>query len=269
VAKFGGDNPVTALPGNRIAYQGFGNMVAITLRRINKIDAQFAAAFEQGIGFRLCEIFTPAATQLPGPYADNGDIELSFAEATVLHRVLHFGYGCYDSQVILRGKRGNTMPSFDVVSELDKQKVTNAVDQSRRVVDNRFDFKGIEAKFERTDNVVTIVAEADFQVQQMLDILSGALHKGGIDIRCMEKGEVELSGKTAKMKVTLREGVSQELAKKIVKMIKDEKMKVQATIQGDQVRVTGKKRDDLQEVIAMLRASKEIDLPLQYQNFRD
>ena len=161
------------------------------------------------------------------------------------------------------------MPSFDVVSELDKQKVTNAVDQSRRVVDNRFDFKGIDAKFERTDNVVTIIAEADFQVQQMLDILSGTLHKGGIDIRCLEKGEVELSGKTAKMKVTLREGVSQELAKKIVKMIKDEKMKVQAAIQGDQVRVTGKKRDDLQEVIAMLRASKDIDLPLQYQNFRD
>jgi uncharacterized protein YajQ (UPF0234 family) len=178
------------------------------------------------------------------------------------------GAECYDVPVILRGKRGITMPSFDVVSELDKQKVTNAVDQSRRVVDNRFDFKGVEAKFERTDNVIMVIAEADFQVQQMLDILSGNLHKSGVDIRCIEKGEVELSGKTAKMKITLREGLNQELAKKIVKMIKDAKMKVQASIQSDQVRVTGKKRDDLQEVIAMLRAS-DIDLPLQYQNFRD
>lgn len=160
------------------------------------------------------------------------------------------------------------MPSFDVVSELDKQKVTNAVDQSRRVVDNRFDFKGVAASFERNENVITVIAEADFQVQQMLDILSGALHKSGIDIRCLELGEVEQSGKQYKQKVTLREGVSQELAKKITKMIKDQKMKVQASIQGDQVRVTGKKRDDLQEVIAMLRAS-DIDLPLQYQNFRD
>lgn len=161
------------------------------------------------------------------------------------------------------------MPSFDVVSELDKQKVTNAVDQARRIVDNRFDFKGIDAKFERAENVVTLIAEADFQVQQMLDILSGALHKSGVDIRCMEKGDVELSGKTAKMKITLREGLNQELAKKIVKMIKDEKMKVQAAIQSDQVRVTGKKRDDLQEVIALLRGRTDIDLPLQYQNFRD
>lgn len=161
------------------------------------------------------------------------------------------------------------MPSFDVVSELDKQKVTNAIDQSRRIVDNRFDFKGVDAKFERADKVVTLIAEAEFQVQQMLDMLSGALHKAGIDIRCLEPAEIEQSGKTAKMKVTLREGINQELAKKIVKMIKDAKMKVQASIQGDQVRVTGKKKDDLQEVIAFLRASKEIDLPLQFTNFRD
>lgn len=161
------------------------------------------------------------------------------------------------------------MPSFDIVSELDKQKVTNAIDQARRIVDNRFDFKGVDAKFERADKVVTLIAEAEFQVQQMLDLLSGALHKGGIDIRCMDVGEIEQSGKTAKMKITLREGIEQELAKKIVKLIKDEKMKVQASIQGDQVRVTGKKKDDLQEVIALLRNHKSIDLPLQFTNFRD
>lgn len=160
------------------------------------------------------------------------------------------------------------MPSFDVVSELDKQKVTNAVDQARRIVDNRFDFKGVEAKFERTDNQVTLIAEADFQVQQMLDMLSGALHKGGIDIRCLDVGTVEQSGKVAKMKVTLREGINQELAKKITKLVKDSKLKVQASIQAEQVRVTGKKKDDLQDAIALLRSS-DIDLPLQYKNFRD
>ena len=172
-------------------------------------------------------------------------------------------------RILTRQQQRRFMPSFDVVSELDKQKVTNAVDQARRVVDNRFDFKGIEAKFERTDNVVTIIAEAEFQVRQMLDMLTGALHKGGTDIRCLDMGKVEQSGKVAKMKVTLREGIEQELAKKISKLIKDSKIKVQASIQAEQVRVTGKNRDDLQAVIALLRASKEIDLPLQYKNFRD
>jgi uncharacterized protein YajQ (UPF0234 family) len=160
------------------------------------------------------------------------------------------------------------MPSFDVVSEIDKQDVTNAVDQASRIVKNRFDFKGVDASFERDGNVVTIIAEADFQVQQMLDMLSSALHKCGIDIKCLEAGEVEESGKQARMKVTLREGIDQALAKKIVKMVKDQKMKVQAAIQGEQVRVTGKKRDDLQEVIALLKES-DIDLPLQFINFRD
>jgi len=162
------------------------------------------------------------------------------------------------------------MPSFDIVSELEKHQVTNAIDQSNRVVANRFDFKGVEARFEYADKVVTMVAEADIQIQQMLDILRQAVIKCGIDIACMDVKDLEQSGKTVRQKVVLREGLEQELAKRIIKMIKDKKMKVQAAIQGEQVRVTGKKRDDLQEVIAMLRAEKEeIGMPLQFTNFRD
>lgn len=160
------------------------------------------------------------------------------------------------------------MPSFDIVSDVDKQVLTNCVDQATRIITNRFDFKGVDAKFERQDYVVTLIAEAEFQVQQMLDILQGALHKAGVDIACLEVGDPVMSGKLTRMPVTVRTGLESELAKKIVKMIKDKKLKVQAQIQGDQVRVTGKKRDDLQSVIAMLRAS-EIDMPLQYENFRD
>ncbi len=162
------------------------------------------------------------------------------------------------------------MPSFDIVSELDKHQVTNAIDQSTRIITNRFDFKGIDARFERDDKQVTLIAEADIQLQQMLDILRQALIKCGIDLNCMEIKDPEQSGKQAKQTVTLREGLEAELSKKIVKLIKDKKMKVQASIQGDQVRVTGKKRDDLQEVIAMLRAENEaIGMPLQFNNFRD
>ncbi len=162
------------------------------------------------------------------------------------------------------------MPSFDVVSELDKHQVTNAIDQSNRVVANRFDFKGVDARFEYADKAVTMRAEADIQVQQMLDILRQTLSKAGIDLACMQEKDIEHSGKTVKQVVLLREGIEQELAKKIIKMIKDSKLKVQAAIQGEQVRVTGKKRDDLQEVIAFLRSEKEtIAMPLQFNNFRD
>lgn len=162
------------------------------------------------------------------------------------------------------------MPSFDIVSELDKHQVANAIDQSNRIVANRFDFKGIDARFEHKDKLVTLVAEADIQVQQMLDILRQALIKCGIDIACLEIKDPEQSGKQVKQQVTLREGLDQELAKRIVKNIKDQKMKVQAAIQGEQVRVTGKKRDDLQEAIAMLRSEKDtLGMPLQFTNFRD
>ncbi len=160
------------------------------------------------------------------------------------------------------------MPSFDVVSEVDKHEVTNAVDQANREVGTRFDFKGVDAKFEQNELVVTVVAEVEFQVQQMLDILRTKLVKRSIDVACIECGEVVQSGMQARMEVTLRQGIETLLAKKIVKMIKDKKMKVQAAIQGDKVRVTGKKRDDLQSVMAMLREA-DIDMPLQFNNFRD
>lgn len=162
------------------------------------------------------------------------------------------------------------MPSFDIVSELDKHQVTNALDQATRIITNRFDFKGIDARFERDDKLVTLVAEADIQLQQMLDVLRQALVKSGIDLHCMEIKDPVQSGKQYKQSVTLREGLETELSKKIIKLIKDKKMKVQSSIQGDQVRVTGKKRDDLQEVIAMLRTEQEtIGMPLQFNNFRD
>lgn len=162
------------------------------------------------------------------------------------------------------------MPSFDVVSELDKHQVTNAIDNARRVIDNRFDFKGVEASYEHKDKTVTMIAQSDMQIQQMLDILRQALIKAGIDIACLEEKEPYPSGKTVRQEVVMREGLDQETAKKITKMIKEQKMKVQASIQGEQVRVTGKKRDDLQEAIAMLRANLEtIGMPLQFENFRD
>lgn len=160
------------------------------------------------------------------------------------------------------------MPSFDVVSEVDKHALTNAVDQANRVVSTRFDFKGVDAKFERNDYQVTLTAEADFQVAQMLDMLKSTLHKADIDIRCLEVKEPKQSGKQVKQDVIVRTGLDKDLAKNIVKMIKDSKLKVQAQIQSDQVRVTGKKRDDLQEAIQLLKES-EVDMPLQFTNFRD
>ena len=160
------------------------------------------------------------------------------------------------------------MPSFDVVSEVDLHAFTNAVDQAQRIVANRFDFKGVDAGFERKERAVTLHAEAEFQLQQMLDILRGAVTKCKIDPRAVKEGEVQKSGKTVKQEITMQHGLDTELCRKIVKLVKDSKLKVQAAIQGEQVRVTGKKRDELQEVIALLRES-DIGVPLQYENFRD
>ena len=160
------------------------------------------------------------------------------------------------------------MPSFDVVSELDGHEVANAVDQANREVDNRFDFKGTGAKFELADFVVSLEAQADFQLKQMLDILTQKLARRGVDVACMDPQEPEIALNKARQKVVLKHGVDSDTARKIVRMVKDAKLKVQAAIQGDQVRVTGKKRDDLQEVIAMLKAA-ELGVPLQYKNFRD
>ena len=160
------------------------------------------------------------------------------------------------------------MPSFDVVSEVDKHALTNAVDQASKVIVSRYDFKGVDAKFDRKEYEITMIADNEYQLDAMLDSLRVALHKNGIGVSCLEIKPVKTAGKQVKKDLLVRTGVESELAKKIVKLIKDEKMKVQASIQGDQVRVTGKKRDDLQECMAMLRAA-DIEIPLQYTNFRD
>ena len=160
------------------------------------------------------------------------------------------------------------MPSFDVVSEVDHHEMTNAVDQMNREISNRFDFKGSGAKVELKEQVMNLEAENEFQIKQMHDIIYKKLASRGIDTACLDQGKIEERGMRAYQAITVREGVDKELARKIVKMIKDRKMKVQAAIQGEQVRVTGKKRDDLQSVIEMLKGA-DIELPLQFNNFRD
>ena len=160
------------------------------------------------------------------------------------------------------------MPSFDVVSEVDNHELTNAVDQASREIGNRFDFKGVDASFALEGNLITVTAEAEFQIDQMMDMLRGKLVKRGIDVSALKAGDVEESGQKAIMKVTVQQGIETDTARKIVKHIKELKMKVQAAIQGDKLRVTGNKRDDLQKVIAALREA-DFGLPLQYDNFRD
>ena len=160
------------------------------------------------------------------------------------------------------------MPNFDIVSEYEKHEAKNAVDQATREITTRFDFKGSGAKFEQNGAVITMHGDAEFQLQQMLDILQSKLNRRGIDIACLELGKYEPLGKQVRQTVTIREGLDSDLARKIVKLIKDKKLKVQSAIQGDKVRVTGKKRDDLQDVIAMLKEEK-LDMPLQFNNFRD
>lgn len=160
------------------------------------------------------------------------------------------------------------MPSFDIVSEVDMHEVTNAVDQANREIKTRFDFKGSNATFEKSDNEIMMKGQAEFQLQQMLDILQSKLNKRGVDILCLDVEDPELVGKEARQKVVLRQGLDADLCRKVVKLIKEKKMKVQSAIQGDKVRVTGKKRDDLQEVIAMLKETK-LGMPLQFNNFRD
>lgn len=160
------------------------------------------------------------------------------------------------------------MPSFDIVSEVNHHEVTNAVDQAAREVSQRFDFKGTNAKFELKDGAITMSAPADFQLKQMLEILKLKLSKRGVDLGCLKIDEPVTTGQTARQVVTLRQGVDTELGKKIQRLIKDSKLKVQAALQDQQVRVSGKSRDDLQTAIALVRKA-EFDLPLQYTNFRD
>ena len=160
------------------------------------------------------------------------------------------------------------MPSFDIVSEFDKHELKNAVDQAHKEVETRFDFKGTDSSVELTEDKIVMVSESTFQLQQIFSIVCSKLTRRGIDIACMEVGDAKTSGKGMRQEITLKQGIDSALAKKIVKLIKDKKLKVQAAIQGEQVRVTGKKRDDLQEVIQMLR-QENLERPLQFENFRD
>jgi uncharacterized protein YajQ (UPF0234 family) len=160
------------------------------------------------------------------------------------------------------------MPSFDIVSEVDLHEVTNAVDQTNREVSTRFDFKGSDARVEQSDAVLTLHADNEFQVRQVLDILYQKLARRGIDIAALSAGAVVSSGAKASLEISVRQGIDQDTARKLVKMIKQTKLKTQASIQGDKVRVSGKKRDDLQNIISELRDS-DLELPLQYINFRD
>lgn len=159
------------------------------------------------------------------------------------------------------------MPSFDVVSELDAHELRNAVDNAAKELERRYDLRG-KASFEFKDKTVTLTAEADFMLEQLIEILKLSLAKRKIDVQCLEYKDAYASGKVVKQEVILREGVDKELAKKIVAVVKEAKLKVQASIQGEQVRITGKKRDDLQEAIALLR-TQELGMPLQFNNFRD
>lgn len=160
------------------------------------------------------------------------------------------------------------MPSFDVVCEIDRHELQNAIDQANREVATRFDFKGANASFKWQDSNIVLEAEAEFQVKQMLDMLYQKASKRGLDLGHFQSDSTENRGKRSLLTVKIREGIDKDLARKLIKTIKESKSKVQAAIQGEQVRVTGKKRDDLQAVIALLKKSEQ-DTPLQFVNFRD
>ena len=160
------------------------------------------------------------------------------------------------------------MASFDIKSELDHHEVTNAVDQANRVLQNRFDFKGTGAEFLLIDQTINLSANEEFQIHQMLPILNESLAKRGIDLKSLKPNNIDLSGGSAKQTINLQEGIDKELAKKITTIVKQSKSKVQASIQGDSVRITGKKRDDLQTIIQLIK-DQNYDIPLQFVNFRD
>ena len=160
------------------------------------------------------------------------------------------------------------MPSFDVVSEVDQHELRNALDQANREIGTRYDFKGSNAKIDQSDGTLTLEAEVEFQIKQMVPILKEKMSKRGIDVECLEFGDIVEMNKRARQQVTVREGLDRDLARKMVKLIKDSKLKVQAAIQGEQLRVSGKKRDDLQQVMQILR-NAGLGIPLQFNNFRD
>jgi len=160
------------------------------------------------------------------------------------------------------------MPSFDVVSEVDHHELKNALDQANREIGTRYDFKGSNASIEQSGNDLSLEAESEFQIKQMTPILKEKLSKRGIDVDCLEFADIVEMNKRARQQVRVREGLDTDIARKMVKLIKDKKIKVQAAIQGEQLRVTGKKRDDLQQVMQMLREAG-LGIPLQFNNFRD
>ena len=160
------------------------------------------------------------------------------------------------------------MPSFDIKSELNAHEVTNGVDQANRVIENRFDFKGTGAKFELTEGKIILSSQEEFQIHQMLPILKESLAKRGVDLKSLEPDSIEIRTGNAKQDLFLKEGIDQEISKKITQMIKSSKIKVQASVQGESIRVNGKKRDDLQQIIKILKEAN-FDLPLQFENFRD
>ncbi|MFK4751355.1 MULTISPECIES: YajQ family cyclic di-GMP-binding protein [Oceanospirillaceae] len=161
------------------------------------------------------------------------------------------------------------MPSFDVVSEVDKHEALNAVDQANRELTTRFDFKGVDASFELKDFAVTMTANEEFQIEQMKPMLESALIKRKIKVSCLEYGDLAGAGKQVKVIATLRQGIDKDLARKMVKIVKESKLKVQASIQGEMVRVQGKARDDLQTVMTLYRNDDSITMPLAFKNFKD
>ena len=160
------------------------------------------------------------------------------------------------------------MPSFDIVSEIDSHELRNAIDQTNREVSNRFDFKGSNSRVESSDNSLTIITPSEFQVKQVYEILQTKMSKRGIDLLCLAPGNITESNNEARQIIEIKQGIDKDTARKIIKLIKNLKIKVQTSIQGAQVRVSGKKRDDLQEVISLVKKS-EIELPIQCTNFRD
>ena len=160
------------------------------------------------------------------------------------------------------------MPSFDIVSEVDTHELSNAVDQANREIGNRFDFKGSNAKIELKDNIVSLEAEVEFQIKQIYDVVTQKMAKRGIDLECVSKGKLVEANKRATQDIIINQGISTDIGKKISKSIKESKIKVQSQIQGEKVRVTGKKRDDLQQVMQLLR-EQSLGVPLQFDNFRD
>tara|TARA_B100001113_G_scaffold194813_1_gene159780 strand:- start:791 stop:1273 length:483 start_codon:yes stop_codon:yes gene_type:complete len=160
------------------------------------------------------------------------------------------------------------MPSFDIKSEIDKHELTNSIDQANRVLKNRFDFKDANAEFKLNSDSITLTAKEDFHIKQMLGVLKEAITKRNIDVRVLKPENIEISNNTARQIVALQEGIDRDLAKSITALIKKSKLKVQSAIQGESVRVTGKKRDDLQDAIQAIKDQK-YSLPLQFDNFRD